>query len=233
VSLHDAAYVGEQLLFANTRFSCVCKLDTQRSFIPVWQPPFISSLVPEDRCHLNGLASDGESLCYVSALAASDVADGWRANRANSGIMIDVLRNKVILEGLAMPHSPRIHAGLLYFLESGSGSLCCFDPGSKVLTRILQLPGYTRGLALIDNLAFIGTCKIRDKHTFGGMPIEQQVKELKCALHVVNLQTREIIEFIEFTKGIEELFDILVIPNTLRPELVGFEEPTIDGLFVL
>ena len=44
------------LWFVNTRFSCLCSLDDEHSFVPRWRPPFISSLSPQDRCHLNGLA---------------------------------------------------------------------------------------------------------------------------------------------------------------------------------
>ena len=45
-----------RLLFVNTRYSCLATDSVVHSFKPVWRPPFISRLAPEDRCHLNGLA---------------------------------------------------------------------------------------------------------------------------------------------------------------------------------
>lgn len=48
--------VHDTLWFINTRFSCLCTLDSAHSFVPRWRPSFISSLSPQDRCHLNGLA---------------------------------------------------------------------------------------------------------------------------------------------------------------------------------
>src|SRR5215467_14408932 len=47
---------GEELWAVNTRFSCLCTFHPDYSFVPRWQPPFITALAPEDRCHLNGLA---------------------------------------------------------------------------------------------------------------------------------------------------------------------------------
>ena len=37
-------------------FSCLCKFTLAYNFSPKWKPYFISEILPEDRCHLNGLA---------------------------------------------------------------------------------------------------------------------------------------------------------------------------------
>ena len=58
---HEIAWAGEELWIVNTRFSCLCALHPDYSFVPRWQPPFITALAAEDRCHLNGLAlAEGE-----------------------------------------------------------------------------------------------------------------------------------------------------------------------------
>src|SRR5262245_30379069 len=72
---------GEELWIVNTRFSCLCTLDPDYSFVPRWRPPFITALVAEDRCHLNGLAIDDGRPKYATALGATDTAGGWRANK--------------------------------------------------------------------------------------------------------------------------------------------------------
>ena len=56
IRIHEIAWVEDELWAVNTRFSCLCTFDAEHSFRPVWRPRFISSLAPEDRCHLNGLA---------------------------------------------------------------------------------------------------------------------------------------------------------------------------------
>ena len=54
LNTHDVAILGDEMWLAATRFSCLAKLSYDFSFLPVWKPPFVSDLVPEDRCHLNG-----------------------------------------------------------------------------------------------------------------------------------------------------------------------------------
>jgi uncharacterized protein (TIGR03032 family) len=56
IGVHELALAGDELWVVNTRFSCLCTLDADYSFVPRWRPPFISALAAEDRCHLNGLA---------------------------------------------------------------------------------------------------------------------------------------------------------------------------------
>ena len=79
------------------------------SFRPVWKPPFISRIIDEDRCHLNGLAMENGRPRYVTAVSRSDTIDGWRDRRADGGIVMDVGSNAIVCEGLSMPHSPRMH----------------------------------------------------------------------------------------------------------------------------
>jgi hypothetical protein len=47
---HELAWSGNDLWVVNTSFSCLCTLHENYSFVPRWQPPFISALAPEDRC---------------------------------------------------------------------------------------------------------------------------------------------------------------------------------------
>ncbi len=54
------------------------KAGDSHSFSPLWQPPFVTKLAAEDRCHLNGLAMESGKPRYVTAVSQSDVADGWQ-----------------------------------------------------------------------------------------------------------------------------------------------------------
>ncbi|MGH8606105.1 MAG: DUF4915 domain-containing protein, partial [Gammaproteobacteria bacterium] len=111
------------LWVVNTRFGCLCTLDAEHSFQPRWRPPFVSAYAPEDRCHLNGLALVDGRPKYVTALGETDTAGGWRANKRNGGLLMDVETHQISLRGLSMPHSPRWSQDKLWFLESGQGSL--------------------------------------------------------------------------------------------------------------
>ena len=230
---HEAQFVNGELCVVNTRFSCLCTLDPRSSFVPIWKPPFISEYVAEDRCHLNGLVVDSDGPKYVTALSETNSAEGWRTVKSSGGVILDVPSGEIVTRGMAMPHSPRLYRGQLFVLESGLGELQLVNPKNGQRTTVARLPGYLRGLAFYDRYAFVGLCKIRDMHTFGGLPIEGVVGELKCALYAIDLTTGNVCGFIEFTKGIEELFDIAVLPGVHRPHIIGFEEAVIDGVFVL
>src|SRR5262245_53391986 len=118
IGVHKLAWVGDELWVVNTRFSCLCTLHPDYSFVPRWRPPFVSALAAEDRCHLNGLAVvDGGPQC-ATALGETDTAGGWRANKSHGGCLIDVPSGAVVARGLSMPHSPRWHDGRLWLLES-------------------------------------------------------------------------------------------------------------------
>ena len=104
LDVHDVAFGADgRLVFVNTLFSCLATTSETHSFKPLWKPPFISRLAPEDRCHLNGLAMrDGEP-AYVTCVAETDVADGWREHRTGGGVVVDVASGEVVCRGLSMP----------------------------------------------------------------------------------------------------------------------------------
>src|SRR5262245_61761155 len=125
VDTHDIAVDREgRTVFVNTAYSCLATTSERYSFKPLWQPPFVSRLAPEDRCHLNGLAmGDDGAPAYVTAVSRSDVAAGWRERRHAGGMVVDARSGEIVLEDLSMPHSPRLHQGKLWVLNSGTGDL--------------------------------------------------------------------------------------------------------------
>jgi hypothetical protein len=218
----------EELWLVNTAFSCLCSLDGRHSFVPRWRPPFVTALAAEDRCHLNGLAMADGRPKYATALAETDTPQGWRADKAKSGCLIDVASGQTVARGFAMPHSPRVHRGRVWMLHSGAGQLVLVDPQSGRVDTVTELPGYTRGLALYGRFAFVGLSRIRETSTFGGMPIALRRPELKCGVGVVDLGTGRLAAHLEFVTGVEEIFDVQVLPGTRCPALSG-PYPSLDG----
>jgi uncharacterized protein (TIGR03032 family) len=221
IQAHEMAFSGKELWIVNTLFSCLCTLHPQYSFMPRWRPPFISALAPEDRCHLNGLAMADGKPKYVTAMAESDTAEGWRPNKVETGCLIDVEANEIVARGFAMPHSPRIHLGHVWLLDSGRGALVHVDPSNGRVDTVARFPGYARGLALIDDLAFVGLSKIRETSTFGGVPIAENREHLKCGVGVVNWKTGELVGQFEFTSGVDEIFDVSLMPGARLTAMRG------------
>ena len=174
IQCHEMAFAGDELWIVNTLFSCLCTYNSRYSFVPRWRPPFITDLAAEDRCHLNGLALLDGKPKYVSALAETNIAQGWRPNKAQTGCLIDVASNRVVARGFAMSHSPRVQLGQVWLLDSGRGQLVRVDVENGKWQSVAAVPGYARGLALAGNLAFIGLSKIRETSTFGGVPIAEK-----------------------------------------------------------
>jgi uncharacterized protein (TIGR03032 family) len=225
---HELAWVaspasphGAELWIVNTLFSCLCTVHPTYSFAPRWRPPFVSALAPEDRCHLNGLAVVDGQAKYVTALAETDSAQGWRSVKVGGGCVIDVVSNQTVARGLTMPHSPRVAGGRLLVLHSGVGELVTVDPAQGRIETIAALPGYTRGLAIHDSLAFVGLSRVRATSSLAGVPVARQPERMKCGFAVVDLCTCRVIADFEFVTGIDELFDIQVLPGVSAPFLSG------------
>src|SRR5947207_2027008 len=102
IRVHELARVGDELWAVNTRFSCLCTLHPDYSFVPRWRPPFITALAAEDRCHLNGLALVDGRPRYVTALGETNTANGWRANKPQGGCLMEVSGGEIISRGLSM-----------------------------------------------------------------------------------------------------------------------------------
>ena len=218
---HDLAWGTEGLWVVNTLFSCLSTLHEQYSFIPRWKPRFISQLIDQDRCHLNGLALVDGRPGFVTAMAESDSAAGWRPTKATSGVVMHVDSGETIARGFAMPHSPRWYNGKLWVLDSGRGALGTIDPATGQFTTVETFPGYTRGLSFAGQFAFVGLSKIRETSVFGGVPIAERRNELKCGVGVVDLITGRTVAVFQFLSGVTEIFAVEAAQGAACPYVAG------------
>jgi uncharacterized protein (TIGR03032 family) len=234
IDIHELAWDGNNELWAvNTRFCCLCTLDADHSFSPRWRPPFVTALAPEDRCHLNGIAMVDGRPKYVTALGETDVRGGWRANKANGGILMDVESNDILLHGLSMPHSPRWHHGKLWILESGEGSLAMVNLDQRTWKTVAQVPGFTRGIDFIGPLAFIGLSQVRESAFFSGIPLVQRLYDRTCGVWVVNIESGKTVGFLRFEGGVQEIFAVQVLRGSRFPELLEWNDPRLAHSYVL
>ena len=225
---HDVVFQGDDLLLVNTRFSCLARLSRDYNFLPVWKPKFISDVVPEDRCHLNGVALRDGRPKYVTALGTTDAPGAWRQDKASGGVLIDVDSGEIITAGMSMPHSPRWHDERLWVLNSGTGELLVVDPLTGQTTVVCALPGYLRGLCFTGPYALVWLSKIREKHLFGGLPIQEHLhKKLLCGVTVVDLRSGKPVGMFEYTVGCEELYDVQFLPGVFRPMILNLEKTAV------
>lgn len=233
IRIHDLAWVGEELWAVSTRFSCLVTFDGIHSFVPRWKPRFVTALAPEDRCHLNGLAVVDGRVKYVTALGTTDTAGGWRLRKADGGVVIDVETDEILVDGLAMPHSPRWYRDRLWVLESGQGGLVRIDPSSGDRVTVAELPGFTRGIAFAGRYAFVGLSQVREATTFGGIPLTGRLEDRQCGVWVVDIETGETMGFVRFEDRVEEIFDVALLSGLRFPELLEPGHPELVNAFVL
>lgn len=225
IDTHDIAMTATgDPVFVATRFNCLATVSTTHSFRPIWRPPFISELVAEDRCHLNGLAlRDGEP-AYVTAVAATNAFDAWRDHRAQGGIVIDVRRNAVVCDGLSMPHSPRIHKQTLWLLNSGTGELGCVDDVERGGGRFRPLtfcPGFARGLAFHGDYAIVGLSLPRYDN-FAGLGLAGRLREEPwCGIQVIDLTSGRCVHGFRIEGPVRELYDVAVLEGIRCPRSVS------------
>jgi hypothetical protein len=172
---HDLAWANGRLWLVNTLFNGLVTIEGHWSFVPQWQPPFISGWAAGDRCHLNGLAlaEDGSAPAYVTALGETDTENGWREHKATGGCLIHVPSGEVVLRGLD-----------------------CFT-------------GH----------AFVGLSQNRETAVFGGLPLQDNQKELFCALVMLDLATGALHQLLWFHRGLEKDFAGCAVLAALNREL--------------
>lgn len=223
VDIHDLHWTGENLLAVNTRFSCLAYIDHRFSFTPVWKPFFIPRITPQDQCHLNGVAFEDDKPKFVTALGRTDTPEGWRNNRENGGVVVDVPSNSLVADGLSMPHSPRIYDRKLFVLESASGNFVCIDPANGKKEIVLSLNGFARGMDKVGDYVFIGLSQLRKKSgAFQDLPIA--ANSVFCGVVVVHLPTARIVSHLKYENSVEEIYDVRLMHGMKRPGLVSAQK---------
>jgi uncharacterized protein (TIGR03032 family) len=123
INIHEmGVYKEGNVLFVNTRHSCLATVSATHAFKPLWKPKFISRLAPEDRCHLNGLAMENGRARYVTACSTGDVLESWRGGRRDAGVLIDLDSDDIMPTAFRCP------------IRLGFGTIrsTCSNPGAAI-----------------------------------------------------------------------------------------------------
>lgn len=220
IDVHDIDFCDDGIYAVNTNFSCIIKIDSNYSFQPVWHPKFISKVTAGDRCHLNGMAISNGKIKYVSAFAPTDAPRAWKEKLTETGVLIDYKTRDIVLEGLSMPHSPRIYNGKLYVLLSGTGEFIEVDMETYAKRVICKIDAFVRGLAIHEGLAFIGLSKIRkSSSSFGHLDIAHKAK--KAGISVVHIESGTVMGNILYNTSVDEIYDVQLLIDKLRPSILN------------
>ncbi len=237
--LTDVTFRGKHynLLFANTSFSCIAAPDEHYSFLPVWQPKFISDLKPEDRCHLNGIGAREGELRYASFCGKTDTPLAWKEQQTGTGFIMDLATEETICEGLSMPHSPRWHGGKLWLLNSGEGELGYVDIERKKFIPVANCAGFARGLCFIGSYAVVGLSRLRPKkHDLPGINLHQKCIDNNinqhCGIQIFDINTGKLAHWLNIEGPVTELYDVAFLENIASPYSPGFREPELHNSII-
>jgi uncharacterized protein (TIGR03032 family) len=221
LDIHDLQFGENDTLYAvNTLFSCLVRLDDSYNFVPFWSPPQITELVSEDRCHLNGMAFKNGKPKYASAFGTGNSYQSWRDKVTTAGLIYDIDTNQTVAENLPMPHSPKVYNNELYVLLSATGELVRIDLKTGKYDVVTKIEGFVRGMSLYKDYLFIGTSKLRkNSSTFAKLAFAEKAN--KCSVEVVHLPTGALCGNITYTTSVDEIYDIHVIPNKIRPNILN------------
>lgn len=238
VDTHDVTIdASDRMVFVNTKFSCLATLADRDSFSPLWRPPFISKLAPEDRCHLNGLAMENGKCRYVTVVSQSDLTGGWRDRRRDGGCVLEVPSGRVVASGLSMPHSPRIYRGKLWVLNSGTGHFGSINVDTGKFEPLTFCPGYLRGLTFVGDYAVVGLSRPRHEKTFTGLELDDNLAakqgQARCGLMVIELKTGDILHWVQIEGVVQELYDVVTLPGAVRPMALGFKSDEVQRILTM
>jgi len=225
LDIHDLSFGANSELFAvNTLFSCIMKVSEDYNFIPYWIPSFISDLVSEDRCHLNGMAMENGLPRYATAFNNGNSLQSWRDNITKTGIVIDVQTSEIIADNLAMPHTPRLFYNDLYVLLSATGELIKIDMKTGKYDVVVKIDGFVRGMSLHKDYLFIGLSKLRkNSSTFGKLRFADKANH--SGIVIVHLPTGSIAGKITYLSSVDEIYDIHILPDKVRPNILNTISP--------
>ena len=185
-----AAEIAGAGRYRDIQYGVGCDIETNTvvampSKIPLWHVPWETP--DQDCCHLNGVAlGENKQPAYVSVLGTSAEPAGWRKNPEVNGAIIACTTNSAIATGLCFPHSPRVHRGIVYWLNAGTGTL------SSIVGKVVSLPGFARGLALFGSYAVVGLSKMRNTDLFRNIILREE--KMVCGIALVDIDAGEILD---------------------------------------
>lgn len=204
-----AADSDGRLVFVAARYGCLGIPDERHAFRRRWRPP------SADGWHLTGLAMANDGTAYVTAFASGD-----EGAAARGGVLYDVATSQVVVEGLSLPHSPRVCGDALFVIESGRGRLLSYDLASGEGRQVALLPGFARGLALYDGFALVTLSRSYEAASLDEELARRGV-EPWCGIVIIDIASGDAVEWIRLDGAVAEMFDIVVLPGVTCPSAIG------------
>ena len=203
--LHDLALIGGELYGNAAGHNAVVKLEPNGSFSTVWWPRCIEErgrpALERNYIQLNSIAA-GRTLRESFFSASSTGLGRLRPGHLNypvdgRGVIFAGRTREAFCRGLTRPHSARLLDGQVWVANSGYGELGVASRGK--LDVLARLPGWTRGLCLIGDMALVATSRVIPK--FARYAPGLNPDDSRCGVHAVSLSSGRVLASLEWPYG--------------------------------
>ena len=196
--MHDLALVNGDLHANAVGHNAVVRLNEDGSYKRVWWPSCIETddgpLFGQNYIQLNSIAA-GRDLKSSFFSASSDKISNRRPGHLNypvdgRGVIFSGATRDPIARGLTRPHSARLDAKHRLFVDnSGYGEFGLIEEGR--FQPVTRLPGWTRGLAFCQGVAFVGTSRVIPR--FSQYAPGLDVNASLCGVHAIELKSGQVL----------------------------------------
>lgn len=153
-----------------------------------------------DAWHLNCLVKKDEKY-YLSAFGNFKEHRQWhKEGCAEKGFLFDLNSDKIHVDGLSGPHTPRFIDNKLFICNSHKNSLRIFDCSKDY--QDIYLGGFTRGICFDENFIYVGVSANRKSQT-----------QLSSKIVVLERENYKIVK--EIFIPYPEIYDILICDEEL------------------
>lgn len=214
--MHDLALIGSRLYANSVGQNAVVELKRDGGFERVWWPKCIERCGRADfsrnYIQLNSVAA-GTSLSKSFFSASSASMGRLRPGHLNypvdgRGVILSGRTREPVCTGLTRPHSARLENHRIWVANSGYGEVGFVSAGR--FEPIRRLPGWTRGLAIVGNVAFVATSRIIPRYARYAPGLDPL--KTRCAVHAISRETGEVLGSMEWPNG-NQVFAIDWLPD--------------------
>lgn len=217
--IHDLAMIGDKLHANAVGQNAVVKIEDDGGYERVWWPQCIERDRKPDfgknYIQLNSIAA-GSNLSRSFFSASSDKMSVRRPGHQNypvdkRGVIFSGKTRQVVASGLTRPHSARFGgpAGQekLWVDNSGYGEFGYID--DEVFNPVVKLSGWTRGLSICQDVAFVGTSRVIPG--FAQYAPGLDVNSSICAVYAIAIKSGKVLGSIVWNHG-NQIFAIDWLP---------------------
>ncbi|MGH7844734.1 MAG: DUF4915 domain-containing protein [Candidatus Binatia bacterium] len=148
---HDITWDGKHFVIISTLTNTVLWITSAGEIAKRWRAPGEG-----DAWHLNSLLLRDDQI-LVTAFGKFHKHREWADKLSiHSGLVFDPITGAAILTGLDAPHHPRFLDGAWIVCNSATHELLELNGSTGAVVRRLLLSGWTRGIAVTDDLLFVG-----------------------------------------------------------------------------